>query len=69
MDLEVIVLKWAHEMFDTLRTKDQKKLKIKNLEFSIDWKKVRFIHSEPDYSHITDHTDATPKQKAQVITL
>jgi len=52
-DVESIIKKWAFLMFETTRTsRAQKELTIENLSMEINWKKVKFVHSAPDYSDI-----------------
>jgi len=48
-DVESVVRKWAFQMFDATRTKSQKDLKLEDLNMEINWKKIKFTHSDPDY--------------------
>ena len=60
-DLDDIVAAWAWEMFDRTKSKEQSKFPRDSLEMHISWKKVRFIHGEPDYQDI--QKPGTPKGK------
>lgn len=49
IDLESIVRKWAKQMFDTTKTKEQSRIPKDHLKFTIHWNRVRFVHHEPDF--------------------
>ncbi len=62
-DIETIVRKWAWEMFDYTKTKEQSRIPKESLHMSVNWKRVRFNHTDPVYDDI-----AKPKApKAQTL--
>ena len=62
-DLEDLVTKWAWEMFDYTKTKEQAKIPRDNLQMTVNWKHVRFSHHDPFFEEI-----AKPKApKAQTL--
>ncbi|ELU17582.1 hypothetical protein CAPTEDRAFT_225999 [Capitella teleta] len=63
VDLQAIVTQWSKTMFDITKTKEQAKINRDHLQFHINWKRVKFTHSDPDY---TDKQQA-PEPKSQVL--
>lgn len=49
-DLGEIVGRWAKEMFDITKNKDQSKIPKEALEQTINWKRVKFTHLDPEYA-------------------
>jgi len=62
-DLEDIVTRWAWQMFDTTKSKDQARLPREALNMTINYKKAHFDHSEPEY---TDK-EKPPDTKSQTL--
>jgi len=65
VDLEELVRRWAAEMFDYTKTKDQARLAKDQLVYTVDWRRVRFVHHDPQF---VDQTKP-PAPKSQVRTL
>lgn len=63
-DLEEIVRNWAMQMFDLTKTRDQAKIPKEHLQFTISWKRVKFVHKEPEYPE-TPKSSSIPK--AQIL--
>ena len=63
IDLEGVVKRWAETMFEMTKSKEQSKIPRDALEFNINWKRVHFNHSEPEF---VDH-ERPPKPKSQVL--
>lgn len=63
VDLGSIVTQWAKTMFDITKNKEQAKIHRDHLQFTINWNRVKFTHSDPDY---TDK-QRTPEPKSQVL--
>lgn len=63
VDLEEIVKDWALKMFDVTKTKEQGRIPKDNLEFTVNWKGVRSVHSEADFADAVH----APSPKAQVL--
>ena len=64
VDLENLIKKWAEGMFTLSKTKEQLRIPKKYLAYSIDWKKVRFVHGKPKY---LDHNKSAPQPTTQVL--
>ena len=62
-DVEAIVKRWALEMFEYTKSKEQAKIPKDSLIYSVDWKNVKFKHHTPEY---TD-AEKPPAPKAQVL--
>ena len=63
VDLGDIVNQWAKMMFDITKTKEQSRIHRDNLQFTTSWKRVKFTHSEPDYTE----KQQPPQPKSQVL--
>ncbi len=63
VDLEDLVKKWAWQMFDITKTKEQSKIPRDCLMMTISWKKVRFVHTKPEY----DETQKPASPKSQCL--
>jgi hypothetical protein len=50
VDLEMIILAWAKEMFRYTKTKDQGKVDKECLMYTVNWKYVIFDFENPDYT-------------------
>lgn len=50
IDLEAIIERWAWVMFKESRTKEQSRIPKDNLQFTINWQRVRFVHHDPDFA-------------------
>ena len=62
IDLEELVKRWAVQMFDYTKSKEQARIPKEHLVFSVDWRRVRFLHHEPVF---VDQTKP-PAPKSQV---
>ena len=49
VDIEELVKKWAWQMFDITKSKEQGKIPRESLDMTINWKRVRIVHDEPAY--------------------
>jgi hypothetical protein len=61
VDLDELVKKWATQMFEYTKSKDHARIPKEHLAFNVDWKRVRFVHHEPEY--IDKRKSATPKSQ------
>ena len=50
-------------MFEYTKSKEQARIPKEHLVFTIDWKRVRFVHHEPEFSE----RRKTPTPKSQVL--
>ena len=48
-DLEEMITRWAWEMWDITKTKEQARVQNQFLQFNINWKNVKFHFESPDY--------------------
>jgi len=62
IDLEELVKRWAVQMFDYTKNKEQGRIPKEHLVFNVDWRRVRFVHHEPQF---VDQTKP-PAPKSQV---
>jgi len=62
IDLEELVKRWAVQMFDYTENKEQARIPKEQLEFNVDWRRVRFVHHDPQF---VDQTKP-PVPKSQV---
>ncbi|VDO97121.1 unnamed protein product [Soboliphyme baturini] len=51
-DLEALILRWARQIFDITKTKEQARIPKDFLEFTINWKQAKFHYGSPTYSGI-----------------
>ena len=63
IDLEELVNRWAVQMFDYTKNKEQAKIPKEYLVFNVDWRRVRFVHHDPEF---VDQTKP-PAPKSQVL--
>ncbi|OWF52400.1 uncharacterized protein LOC110447870 [Mizuhopecten yessoensis] len=49
-DIEEIVQTWAWTAFQKTRSKDVSKLKLEDVKLDVNWSRVRFFRSEPEFS-------------------
>ena len=63
IDIEDIVKTWAWTNFMKTRSKDNSKLKLEDVQIHVNWSRVRFVTSAPDYSDKI----MTELPKAQVV--
>ncbi|KAK2142061.1 hypothetical protein LSH36_1001g00011 [Paralvinella palmiformis] len=49
IDLEGIIKKWAEMMFNFSKSKEQSRIPKDALEYTINWKRVHFVHDDPEY--------------------
>jgi len=62
VDLEELVKRWAVQMFDYTKNKEQARIPKEHLVFNVDWRRVRFVHHDPQF---VDQTKP-PAPKSQV---
>jgi len=62
IDLEELVKRWAVQMFDYTKNKEQARIPKEHLVFNVDWRRVRFVHHDPEF---VDQTKP-PAPKSQV---
>ena len=62
IDLEELVKRWAVQMFDYTKNKEQARIPKEHLFFNVDWRRVRFVHHDPEF---VDQTKP-PAPKSQV---
>ncbi|XP_013394012.1 uncharacterized protein LOC106161564 [Lingula anatina] len=53
VDIEDIMKAYAKDVFDRTKDKEQKRIPDEALEYTINWKRVKFIHAEPVYGNET----------------
>ena len=63
VDLEVVIRRWAEMMFNETKTKEQSRIPKEALGYNINWKKVHFVHGEPEFFD----AEKPPKPKAHVL--
>lgn len=63
IDIEELVKRWADQMFDYTKNKEQAQIPKEHLDFNVDWRRVRFVHHEPEF---VDQTKP-PAPKSQVL--
>lgn len=63
VDLEELVERWALQMFDYTKNKEQARIPKEHLVFNMDWRRVRFVHHDPQF---VDQTKP-PAPKSQVL--
>ena len=49
IDLEEMVKRWAVQMFDYTKNKEQTRIPREHLVFNVDWRRVRFVHHDPQF--------------------
>ena len=63
VDLEDIVKKWAVQMYDMTKSKEQARIPKDHLVFNFNWKRIKFVHHEPEF-----HNPSKPTQpKSQIL--
>ena len=62
IDLEELVKRWATQMFEYTKNKEQARIPKEHLVFNVDWRRVRFVHHDPEF---VDQTKP-PTPKSQV---
>ena len=62
-NVEEIIKRWALDMFDVTKSKEQAKISKDSLMMTVDWKNVRFRHHPPEYTDVAQ----PPSPKAQVL--
>jgi len=63
IDLEDLIKRWAAQMFDYTKNKEQARIPKEHLVFNVDWRRVRFVHHDPEF---VDQTKP-PAPKSQVL--
>ncbi|GFO01070.1 Lin 24 like family member [Plakobranchus ocellatus] len=61
VDLDEKVIKWAWSQFEIAREKEHKHLKFKDIGFTINWDRVRFIPSIPKYTEKKQLAEPKPQ--------
>lgn len=61
IDLEELVKRWAVQMFDYTKNKEQARIPKEHLVFNVDWRRVRFVHHEPQF--VDQIKPPTPKSQ------
>jgi len=65
IDLEDLVKRWAVQMFDYTKNKEQARIPKEHLVFNVDWRRVRFVHHDPQF--VDQMKPPTPKSQVKVL--
>jgi len=67
VDLDDFIKKWAVQLFDITKNREQARISKDNLEFTVNWNRTKFVHNEPTFAEQTK--PSTPKSHVLFKTL
>ena len=63
VDVEGVIMDYMWKMYDMTKSKDQGKIPREHLDLKLNWRRVKFVHDEPEYVEV----DRPPVPKCQVL--